>query len=303
MNKNNYDGLFFAAGAFIMWGLLPIYWKALEAVPSLELLCNRIVWSMFFVGALLTYKAGWPEVKAALADRKGKLLLTISSCLIGSNWFVYIWAVNHGHVIDTSMGYYMTPLVNGLLGYIFMKERLNRLQGLAITLAAAGVVYSIFDYGKIPYIALTLAISFAFYGLVRKVMKVESLPGLFIETAVLFPLAAGYLLWLALTGEISNVMIGPGENILLLGAGAATSMPLIFFAHGARRLRLVTLGMMQYIAPSLALILGVFVYDEPFGGAKLITFIFIWTGIAIYVGDGLLNNVNFLKILKKQKNN
>ncbi|WP_048831681.1 EamA family transporter RarD [Maridesulfovibrio hydrothermalis] len=298
MTKNDHDGLTYAAIAFVLWGLLPIYWKALEVVPSLELLCNRIVWSMFFVGALIFYKVRWAEVKNALRDGKGKLLLTISSCLIGTNWFIYIWAVNHGHVVDTSMGYYMTPLMNGLLGFIFMKERLNRVQGLAIALAASGVLYSIFDYGRIPYIALTLATSFAFYGLVRKIMKVESLPGLFIETAVLFPLAAGYLIWLAASGDLSMTKVGVTENMLLLGSGAATSLPLIFFAHGARKLRLITLGMMQYIAPTLALLLGVFVYGEPFGESRLITFVFIWTGIAIYVGDGLRNNINLRTKLK-----
>ncbi|NDV28640.1 EamA family transporter RarD [Desulfovibrio sp. JC010] len=290
MNKNTHDGLIYAAGAFILWGLLPIYWKSLEEVPALELLCNRIVWSLVFVGILLTCKKRWAEVKTALADKKGKLLLTLSSCLIGTNWFIYIWAVNHDHVVDTSMGYYMTPLMNALLGFIFMKDRLNRMQGLAIMLAACGVAYSIIDYGHIPYIALTLAVSFAFYGLVRKVMKVESLPGLFIETAVLTPISAAYLIWLAFSGEISIYKIGLTDNILLLGAGAATSMPLIFFAHGARRLRLVTLGMMQYIAPTLALILGVFVYHEPFNSARLITFAFIWSGIAVYVADGISKN-------------
>ncbi|TIH13269.1 EamA family transporter RarD [Marinifilum sp. JC120] len=299
MNKDTHDGLFYAAAAFVMWGLLPIYWKTLEEVPALELLCNRIVWSLFFVGILLSCKNRWAEVKNALADRKGKLLLTISSCLIGTNWFVYIWAVNHGHVVDTSMGYYMTPLMNGLLGFIFIKERLERLQVIAILLAACGVIYSIIDYGHIPYIALTLAITFSFYGLVRKVMKVESLPGLFIETAALAPASAAYLVWLAFSGEISIYKINTIENLLLLGTGAATSLPLIFFAHGARRLRLITLGMMQYIAPTLALMLGVFVYNEPFSSARMVTFAFIWSGIAVYVADGINRNLK----TKSQINN
>ncbi len=290
MNKNTHDGLLYAAVAFIMWGLLPVYWKSLEVVPALELLCNRIVWSLVFVGSILTFQKRWNEVKSALADRRVKQLLTISSCLIGSNWFIYIWAVNHGHVVDTSMGYYMTPLMNALLGFIFMKERLNRMQTLAILFAAGGIAYSIFDYGRIPYIALSLAVSFAFYGLVRKIMKVESLPGLFIETAVLAPAAGAYILWLAFNNEISVTHISSAENLLLIGSGAATSLPLIFFAHGARKLRLVTLGMMQYIAPTLALILGVFVYAEPFNTARFITFALIWSGIAIYIADGLLNN-------------
>lgn len=294
MNKNNYEGLFSAVAAFILWGLLPVYWKALEEVPSLELLCNRIVWSLLFVAILLTCKKRWSEVKKALTDRKGILLLTISSCLIGTNWFIYIWAVNHGHVVDTSLGYYITPLMNALLGFIFMKERLNRLQIIAISLATGGVIYSIIDYGDIPYIALTLAVSFSFYGLVRKVVKVESLPGLFVETAVLTPISAAYLLWLAFSGDISIYKISLMDNALLLGAGVATSIPLIFFAHGARRLRLITLGMIQYIGPTLTLILGVFVYNEPFTSARLITFAFIWGGIAVYVADGLHTNFTTL---------
>ena len=163
-------------------------------------------------------------------------------------------------------------------------------------LAACGVAYSIIDYGHVPYISLTLAVSFAFYGLVRKIMKVESLPGLFVETAVLAPVSAAYLIWLAFYGEISIHKIGIWENILLFGAGAATSLPLIFFAHGARRLRLLTLGMMQYIAPTLALLLGVFVYKEPFSPARLIIFGLIWSGIAIYVADGMSKN---FKIMSK----
>ncbi|WP_432737872.1 EamA family transporter RarD [Maridesulfovibrio sp. FT414] len=301
MNKNTHEGLFFAAGAFIMWGLLPIYWKALKAVPSIELLCNRVVWSMFFVGALLSMKKRWPEVRTAFCDTKGKLMLCASSCLIGCNWLLYIWAVNNGHVVDTSMGYYMTPFMNALLGFIFMNERLNRLQVAAIALAACGVAWSIFDYGRIPAVALTLAVSFALYGLVRKMMKVESLPGLFIETAVLFPISAGYIIWLAATGDVSYTRVGLLENLLLLGAGAATSTPLIFFAHGARRLRLATLGMMQYIAPTLALLIGVLMYGEPFGETRFITFAFIWAGIIIYVADGLRSNVGLLKYIHRNR--
>ncbi|WP_319764672.1 EamA family transporter RarD [Maridesulfovibrio sp.] len=301
MNKDTYDGLIYAAGAFILWGLLPVYWKSLENVPALELLCNRIIWSLVFVGILLFYKKRWKEVKTALADSKGKILLTISSLLIGTNWFIYIWAVNHGHVIDTSMGYYMTPLMNALLGFAFMKDKLTGTQTVAILLAACGVGYSIIDYGHVPYIALILAVSFSFYGLVRKIMTVQSLPGLFVETAVLAPFSAGYLIWLAFSGEISIPKINVIENLLLIGAGAATSMPLIFFAQGARRLRLVTLGMMQYIAPTLALMLGIFVYKEPFNSTRLITFAFIWCGIAVYVADGIRNNFKAMSKINNRK--
>ncbi|MBI9112582.1 EamA family transporter RarD [Maridesulfovibrio ferrireducens] len=281
------EGLIFAVSAFIMWGLLPIYWKTLKEVPPLELLCHRVVWSFFFLAVVLSFKKRWAEVITALQDRKVKILLAVSSSLIGVNWFVFIWSINNDHVVEASLGYYINPLVNILLGFIFMKDKLNSMQGAAICCAFAGVLYSVIDLGKFPYIALTLAVSFALYGLVRKVMRVESLPGLFIETTVLIPLAGGYLIWLATEGNLSLGRIGGEADALLLGAGVVTSIPLLCFANGARRLKLMTLGMLQYISPTLMLLLGIFIYNEPFDNARLVTFCFIWTGIAIYLFDSI----------------
>ena len=296
MNNGKYDGILWAVAAFIMWGLLPVYWKALKEVPSLELLCHRIVWSLFFVAGMLLLKKRWHEVFEALKNKNVRILIAVSSSLIAINWFVYLWSVNNNHVVEASLGYYINPLINALLGFIFLKDRLSRMQTAALLFALAGVLYSIIDFGRFPYIALTLALSFGFYGLVRKVMKIESLPGLFIEIATLTPLAAGYLLWLANNGQLSLGKIGPTEDFLLLGAGVATSLPLICFAHGARRLKLATLGILQYIAPTIMLSLGVFMYGEPFGKATLITFIFIWTGIAIYMADEIHTRLSISKV-------
>ncbi|SDL32385.1 chloramphenicol-sensitive protein RarD [Maridesulfovibrio ferrireducens] len=287
MINRSREGLIFAVAAFIMWGLLPIYWKTLKEVPPLEVLCHRVVWSFFFLAVVLSLKKRWVEVITALQDKKVKILLAASSSLIGVNWFVFIWSITNDHVVEASLGYYINPLVNILLGFIFMNEKLNRLQGAAICCAFAGVLYSVIDLGKFPYIALTLAVSFALYGLVRKVMKVESLPGLFVETAVLTPLAGGYLLWLATEGTLCLGQIGGETDALLIGTGVVTSIPLLCFANGARRLKLMTLGMLQYIAPTLMLLLGIFIYNEPFDNARLVTFCFIWTGIAIYLFDSI----------------
>ncbi|WP_027177582.1 EamA family transporter RarD [Maridesulfovibrio bastinii] len=287
MINSKYHGFLYAAGAFLSWGLLTIYWKQLNNVSALELICHRIVWSFFFVALVITFKKKWTEVMAVKDDKKTSLLLCLSSTLVGTNWFIFIWSVNHNHVVEASLGYYINPLVNALLGFIFMKDKLNRRQMWAIALAAIGVSYSIIDYGKFPWIALSLAFSFGSYGLVRKLMKVESLPGLLIETTILSPLAAAYLIWLYMQGTLSFGAIGMDKNILILLAGAATSIPLIFFAHAARRLKLATLGIFQYITPTCLLLLGVFVYGEPFHQSSLVTFSFIWAGILLYAFDGL----------------
>ncbi|OEU70033.1 MAG: transporter [Desulfovibrio sp. S3730MH75] len=292
MNTRTREGLFFAAATFIMWGLLPIYWKALKEVAPLELICHRIVWSFFFLAFVVTAKKSWGEILTALKDPKGKILLAASSSLIAVNWYTFIWSVSNDHVVEASLGYYINPLVNVLLGFIVMGDKLNKLQTTAIGFAIAGVLYSVIDLGKFPYIALTLAVSFALYGLVRKIMKVESIPGLFVETAILLPLAGGYLLWLNSQGTLSFSNIGIEGTTLLLGAGVVTSIPLICFANAARRLKLMTLGMFQYLSPTLMLLLGVFMYDEPFSEARLVTFCFIWIGISIYLYDGIHKHMN-----------
>jgi chloramphenicol-sensitive protein RarD len=281
------SGFIAAFAAFLAWGLLPVYWKAVIGVPPLEILCHRILWSLVFIAAILTIKGRWPETFAPLRSPRNILILTLSSLCIGLNWLIYIWSVNTGHVLATSLGYYINPLVNVLLGFVFFRERLNAMQTAAIGLAALGVANSIFGYGTIPWISLALAVSFAFYGLLRKIAAVESLPGLFLETMVLAPAALFYVLRLQALGTSGFLAGDTRIDLLLIGAGAATALPLIGFAYGARRLRLTTIGLLQYFAPTIAFLLGVFVYREPFGPSHLLTFACIWAGLALYTFDSV----------------
>jgi chloramphenicol-sensitive protein RarD len=281
-------GLLAAMAAFVAWGLLPIYWKTLEHVPAFEVLCHRIVWSLFFSGMIIGIQGRWQEVWAVFSSLKAIWFLFFSSLLIATNWFVYIWAVNSGHVLETSLGYFINPLVNVLLAFVIFRDRLRPLQTLAVGFAIAGVANRIWHFGQFPVIALTLAVSFALYGLLRKLVKAESLPGLFCETAVLSLFAGGYLIFLAVTGNGAFGRMNMQTNCLLMGAGVVTSLPLLGFAFGARRLSLIQIGMLQYISPSLAFMLGAFVYHEPFSLNYLITFILIWTAVGIYSAEGIV---------------
>ncbi|MBU1004176.1 MAG: EamA family transporter RarD [Proteobacteria bacterium] len=284
----NVSGGLAAFTAFLSWGLLPVYWKALGMVPALELLCQRITWSLLFMGLLLAAMGRLGEVRRAVTSRRTMLLLTASSALISLNWFTYIWAVNSGHVVECSLGYFIAPLVNMLLGFLFFRDRLRPLQVLAILLALAGVMNLVVGYGRFPWIALTLAFSFGLYGLVRKVVQVESAPGLFLETLILGLPASGYLLLLWAQGAGALGAHGPQIDTLLVGAGVVTALPLMAFAFGARRLSLVTLGVLQYVAPSCMFLLGVFVYGETFSPAHRTTFLLIWAGIALYTTEGTM---------------
>ncbi len=283
MNK----GILYAAAAYIIWGLLPLYWKALQVVPALEILAHRIVWSLIFVSVILTVRHKWSFVKPALRDRRIVLTFVASGLLLSVNWFTYIWAVNDGHIVETSLGYFINPLVNVLLGYVVLKERMRPAQWAAIALAAAGVLYLTLSYGSFPWIALTLAFSFGTYGLLRKTAKLNSAEGLAMETAVLFLPAAGYLLLLQSQGAGSFAGGDLSTTLLLFFAGAATSIPLLFFAAGARLIPLASLGLLQYIAPTLQFLIGVLVYDEPFGISRLIGFSIIWLALILYSAEGL----------------
>lgn len=280
-------GFLAALSAFILWGLLPMYWKAVQAVDPLEILCHRILWSLVFIGIILTFKHRWAETFAPLRSPRNIGILALSSLTIAANWLIYIWAVNTGHVLETSLGYYITPLVNVLFGFVFFRERLNRFQLAAIGLAALGVTNSVVSYGELPLISLGLAVSFAYYGLLRKIAAVESLPGLFLETMVLAPLALAYLVRLQIASTSGFLAGSLTIDLLLIGAGAVTATPLIGFAFGARRLQLTTIGILQYSAPSIAFLLGVFLYREPFTPSHLITFVCIWSGLALYTADSV----------------
>lgn len=287
MNKNTASGLLSALAAFTGWGLLPVYWKSVQSVWPVEILCHRIVWSMVFVALVITLQGRWRETLEPFSKPRVFGVCCLTGCLIGCNWLIYIWAVNTDRILETSLGYYMTPLMNVLLGFVFLRERLRPMQILAVTIAAIGVLWSLIGYGELPWIGLTLAISFGFYGLLRKTASVNSIPGLFIETAVLTPLAGGFLLWLGWNGEASFLNSGWRIDLLLIGAGAATSLPLMGFANGARKLNLATLGILQYLAPSLAFVVGAFVYDEPLTTNTIITFLCIWTALAVYTFDSI----------------
>lgn len=277
-------GLCAGIGAFGLWGLLPAYWKALQRVPAPEIFCHRVLWCLVFVGVVLALKTRISELAVSWRSLG---MLCLSGGLLCINWLTYIWGVNAGYVLDASMGYYINPLVNVLLGCLFFKDRLRPLQVLAILLAAAGVAYLVFSFGRLPWIALTLALTFGFYGLIRKKVRVESLPGLGIEMALLSLPALGFLLGRHGQGEGALGTMGLEVDLLLVGAGAVTAVPLLLFAFCARRLRLVEVGILQYLAPTGMFLLGVFAYHEPFNVSRFLSFLLIWSGIAIYVTESV----------------
>lgn len=273
--------------AYTLWGLLPGYWKALRAVPALEILCHRTIWSLVFILLVLAVRRQWAWVGQARARPRALLISLVSACLLSLNWFTYIWAVNSGHVVDSSLGYFITPLVNVLLGVLFLGERLRRWQAAAIGLAAVGVLSLTVGYGAFPWIALSLALSFGLYGLLRKVSPLGSLEGLSLETAALSVPALAYLVYQEGAGGGSFGHAGAATTLLLAGSGVVTALPLLLFAHAARQVTLATVGIMQYISPTCQFLLGVLVYGEPFTPARLLGFVPIWLAIVIYSVEGL----------------
>lgn len=281
-------GIIYSAGAYILWGLLPLFWKALHGVPALEILAHRMVWSLALVLLLLAYQGRWGWLHSALRDRRVVLMFAVSALLLTINWGVYIWAVNAGHVVETSLGYFINPLVNVLLGVLLLKERVRLWQALAIGLALAGVLYLTISYGTLPWIAIALAVTFGGYGLVRKLAPLDSLEGLTMETLLLFVPALAYLLFLEWSGAGAFGHAGMRTTLLLALVGAPTALPLLLFAAGARRISFTTLGLLQYIAPTLQFLLGVLVYHEPLTRERLVGFCLIWLALLVYTGEGLL---------------
>lgn len=280
-------GLAAAITAFVAWGLLPIYWKALQHVDALEILGHRIVWSCLILVVILTVRRRWPEVRQALSRPRTILALLASTTLIGVNWYTYIWAVTSGRVLQTSLGYYINPLVNVVLGYVFFRERLRTGQAVAVGLASVAVLNLAVGYGRFPWISLILAFTFGFYGLLRKAAPVEALPGLTVETALLTLPSLGYLFWLHGQGLGAVGHADTSTHLLLIGAGLVTSLPLLAFGYGARHLPLAMVGMLQYISPTCTFFLGVFAYRETFTTDHLITFICIWVALALFTADSL----------------
>lgn len=280
-------GVLYALGAYLCWGFFPIYWRLLKGVPALEILAHRMTWSLVFLGLLLGLKRHWRWVLPALGDKKTLGTFALSATLLSLNWWLYIWAVNAGFIVETSLGYFINPLVNVLLGVLFLKERLRRAQALSVLVAVCGVLYLTVSYGRLPWIALSLGISFAVYGLLRKTASLGSLEGLSFEASLLSVPALGFLLWLELNQQGSFGHVDLKTSLLLVGAGVATAVPLLLFAAGARRIPLVTMGILQYLAPSIQLAIGVLVYHEPFDRHRLLGFSLVWLALVLYSGEGL----------------
>ena len=279
------SGLLYGVSAYLIWGFFPVYFKAFGAIPALQIVSHRIVWSVVFL-LLLSFRPGRrDDIRRAMSDRRSLLILVTTAILIATNWLVFIIAVGHAQVLQSSLGYFITPFVSVLLGLVFLKERLRRLQLVSLLLAATGVVTLTLRYGSIPWSALTLAITFGSYGLLRKVVRTDALAGLTVETILLAPLAGSYLLFAAWRGEGAFLAGDLKLNLLLLSAGVVTAVPLLLFAAAARRLRLATIGFLQYITPTLHFLLAVMVYGEPFSSAHLTSFMFIWAGLLCYSWD------------------
>jgi len=279
-------GMLFAASAYVLWGLFPLYFRALQQVAPLEILFHRIAWALLFLVIVLTVRRQWGWVPKVARQPKVLLGFAASSVLLSVNWFIYIWSVNNGHVIDSSLGYFMNPLVNVLLGFLFLHERMRVLQWAAIAVAAAGVLWMTWTAGHPPWIGLALAFSFGSYGLLRKTAALGALEGLSLETILLFPFALAYLGWLAYQGQNAFVQSALPAKCLIAAAGPITAVPLLLFAAGARRIPMSTLGLLQYIAPSLQLMLGVWLYGEPFG-PRAPGFFAIWAALALYSLESL----------------
>jgi chloramphenicol-sensitive protein RarD len=282
------SGFWATVGAFLIWGVFPIYWKWLAAVPALQIMAHRLSWCFVIVAAYLVARRGWSWWRPLVAQPRLLRLLSTSAVLIALNWWLYIWAVNAGHIVETSLGYFINPLVNVLLGVVVLKERLNGRQWLAVAVAAGGVVWLTAQTGAPPWIALALAFSFGLYGLIRKIAVVEAIPALGLESSILFVPAVMYLLWAQFAGSAAFGHAGGAIDALLICSGLVTAIPLVLFAYGAQRIPYSMVGILQYIAPSLQLACGVLLYDEPFSGTQLIGFGCIWLALAIYAGDGLL---------------
>lgn len=280
-------GLAATIGAFFIWGIFPLYWMQLAQVPALEIMSHRLVWCFVFVWGWLLLREGKGWWKAPLQDPRNRRMLFGSGLLIGANWWIFIWAVTNGHIVEASLGYFINPLVNIAMGTVLLREKLNRAQWLAIAIAAVGVLWLATEFGRPPWIALCLAFSFGSYGLLRKLTPVGAVSGLGLETALLTPLALGLLLWLGWTGQGHFGRVSFSQDCLLALGGAVTAIPLVLFAYGARRIPYSTVGIVQYLGPSLQLLIGVAVYGEAFPQSRLLGFALIWTALAIYASDGL----------------
>ncbi|KLU17396.1 MULTISPECIES: EamA family transporter RarD [Xenorhabdus] len=286
-NQQTAKGILYALGACLIWGFAPIYFKAIQYVPPDEIVSHRVIWSVFFMVLLLTVTRHWRQTWAVVRQPKILLLLGITAFTITSNWLTYIWAVNNGHLLEASLGYFISPLVNVLFGMIFLGERFRRMQWVAVGLAFTGVLIQLWQFGSVPVIGLYLATTFAVYGLIRKKLGIDAQTGMLIETSWVFPVALIYLLFFT-HSPTSNMLDNTYSlNLMLIAAGIITTVPLLLFTAAATHLRLSTLGFFQYLGPTLMFLLATLVYGEEIGPDRLMTFGFIWAALILFILDAL----------------
>ena len=280
-------GTLAASLCYLLWGLVPLYWKQLAGIDAVELIAHRHVWSLVVLLAMLAALGGFRTVRETMGDARACAMHLLSGLLLTTNWLVYVYGVNTGHVMDCSLGYYLVPLVSVAVGRFVLHERIRRLQWFAIGSATFGVVMLVVARGSLPWIAIALATSWGAYSLLRKNSKLAAIPGLLVETLLLAPFAIAWLLWTAADGRGALGHVSPATHGLLLSSGLVTALPLLLFAYGARRIRLATLGLLQYVSPSVQLVLGVLLYREPFTAGHMLSFACIWLGLGVYAADSL----------------
>ena len=291
MNKSaDYTkGVWYATAAYFLWGGFPIYWKFLSGIPALQLVCHRIVWSCVLLLGLIAFQRDWNRLLAALRSRRVITIYTVAAVAVAINWFVFVWAVNEGFIVQVALGYFINPLVSVCLGVIVFRERLRRLEWTAIALASAGVLYLSLFYGSFPWIALTLACSFGTYGFMKKLAPLGAVLGLTLETSILFLPAAVFLLYAYFTGDVGFLHENSLRNFLMIAAGPITTAPLLLFAAAARRIPLSMMGMLQYINPTMQFLIGVLVYHEAFNAIQFVGFGMVWTALLLFAVQGYVS--------------
>ncbi len=294
MNK----GLWYAVGAYVAWGFFPIYWKWLQQVPALQLLDHRILWSFLFLFSIVLWLRQGKSFRAAVSSRRVLLIYSISAILLAVNWLTYIWAVNAGFIVETSLGYFINPLLSMVLGVVILRERLRLWQWVPVGLAAIGVIYLTVAYGSLPWIGLILAFSFGLYGFIKKTAPLGSLHGVTLETGILFIPAVFYLLYTEGMRSAAFLHSAPIANLLMVGAGVITAVPLLLFAAATRRIPLSLVGVLQYIAPTMYFLIGVFLYGEPLTLERLVGFVIIWLALVIFAVEGFLHHQTQVAIIE-----
>ena len=301
MKSENATGILYTAGAYVLWGILPIYWKFINDVSALEILAHRVIWSFIFVFIivlLLKRKLLKNFFQVQMSQKKTWFGLLLASLFISINWLTYIYAVNTNHIVEASLGYYINPLIAVLLGVLVLREKVNVLQAVSFVIAGIGVIYMTLSVGKLPWISLILALSFGFYGLSKKLIKVDSILGLLLETLFVLPFALLFLAYLGVTDQHSFATGSLNTDLFLLGSGIATALPLLWFGIGAQKIPLYMVGFLQYIAPTISLILGVLMYGESFTKDHFVTFVCIWIAIALFTVSNIRQGIKNRKVSK-----